>query len=310
MAHIQGINGHLATRDVHILKNALNFEGDDSGEWPEEHWSVPKNARMLPCEDVNVFEQGFPTVDEDDDADDAENDDDRYFRRYNEHYYSSNLDGGFFCLAIAPDTTRILSGSNDAEIYVIDSTTLQVLHCKREYGNCKTVTGCHFNPLFGHEEFAVCNEMGIFDIWNITASDDDGREEVKRIHRLKFPPGTSNCVYSPDGQFIALTSAKESKTYIISSTSAMVMFTLLYPVEENPEFRHETYFLSSSLFFGNSCQVATVHEDRVICSWKLPVIYSLKTLCLILLRASIKYNDIDQLCVPNSLKELLKYLYV
>ena len=286
------------------------MKGNLSEEWSEERWSVPTNAKMLPCEDINVFEQGFPTMDEEDeDTEDAEYDDEKYFKRYNERYYSSNLDSGFFCLAIAPDLTRILGGTNDAEIYVIDSTTLKVLHCKREYGYCKTVTGCHYNPLFGHEEFAVCNEMGIFDIWNITTS-DDGSEEANKVHHLKFPPGTSNCVYSSDGQFIALTSAKESKTYIISSTSAIVMFTLLYPVEEEQEDLYTTYFLATSLFFGNSCQVATMHDDKVVCFWKLPVIYSLKTLCLIFLRATVKYNDIEQLCLPTSLKKLLKYLYV
>jgi WD40 repeat protein len=230
-----------------------------------------------------------------------------YFTLYNARYYSSNLDNGYFCLAISPDTTRILAGTNDAEIYVIDSTTLKVLLCKRAYGFCKTVTGCHYNPLSGHEEFAVCNEIGVFDIWNVTTL-DDGSEEASKIHHLKFPPGTSNCVYSPDGQFIALTSGKESKTYIISSTSAKVMFTLLYPAPEDSSYN--TYFCASSLFFGNSCQVATYHDDHVICLWKLPVIYSLKTLCLIFLRASIKYNDIEELCVPTSLKQRLKYLYV
>ena len=212
-------------------------------------------------------------------------------------------------MAISPDTTRILAGTNDAEIYVIDSTTLEVLHCKREYGYCKTVTGCHYNPLYGNEEFAVCNEMGLFDIWNITTS-DDGSEEASKVHHLQFPSGTSNCTYSPDGQFVAVTSGKESKTYVISSTSGNLMFTLVYPVPENPNDQHETYFRASSLFFGNTCQVATDHDDYVVCFWKLPVIYSLKTLCLIFLRACVKYNNVELLCLPSSLKKMLKYLYV
>ena len=227
----------------------FDLKGNHSKEWSQERWSVPTNGKTVPCEDIDVFKQGFPTVDE---ADEKMNNEDlteeEYFSIYNARYYSSNLDGGFFCLAISPDTTRILAGTNDAEIYVIDSTTLKVLHCKREYGYCKTVTGCHYNPLFGNEEFAVCNEMGVFDIWNITTL-NDGSEEASKVHHLKFPPGTSNCVYSPDGKLIALTSGKECKTYIISSTSANVMFTLLYPVTEDADEGYDTYFIASSLFF-------------------------------------------------------------
>lgn len=268
------------------------------------------NGKTLPCEEIDIYKQGFPTLDEEEKKmADEDLTEEEYFRIYNARYFSSNLDGGFFCLAISPDTTRILAGTNDGEIYVIDSTTLKVLHCKREYGYCKTVTGCHYNPLFGNEEFAVCNEMGVFDIWNI-ATLDDASEEASKEHHLQFPPGTSDCVYSPDGQFIALTSGKDLKTYIISSTSANIMFTLQYPKEEDPNERYNTYFLASSLFYGNLCQVATIHDDHIICVWKLPIIYSLKTLCLMFLNANVKYNDIKRLFVPDSLKKSLKYLYV
>ena len=293
-----------------LILACLICEGDRSENWSEERWSVPSSSKTVPCDDIDVYEQEFPSVDE---AAMREGDPDlteeEYFTIYNTRYFSSNLDAGFFCLAISPDTTRILAGTNDAEIYVIDSTTLKVLHCKRAYGYCKTVTGCHYNPLLGNEEFAVCSEIGAFDIWNITTS-DDGNEEANKVHHLKLPPGTSNCVYSPDGQFIALTSGKESKTYIISSSSANVVFTLVYPDSSYCFENSETYFLASSLFFGHSCKVATIHDDNVVCVWKLPAVYSLKTLCLIFLRAVIKYDDIEQLYLPTLLKKRLSYLYV
>ena len=289
----------------------LICKGNHLEEWTQERWSVPANGKTVPCDDIDVFAQGFPTIEE---AAMRESDpdltDEEYFTIYNTRYFSSNLDGGFFCLAISPDTTRILAGTNDAEIYVIDSTTLKVLHCKRAYGYCKTVTGCHYNPLFANEEFAVCNEIGVFDIWNVTKL-EDGSEEANKVHHLKLPPGTSNCVYSPDGQFVALTSGKESKTYIISPNSGNVMFTLVYPdAQDDDDGYFETYFSASSLFFGSSCQVATIHDDKAIILWKLPAVYSLKTLCLIFLRACIKYNDVEQLCLPTLLKKRLSYLYV
>ena len=162
------------------------------------------------------------------------------------------------------------------------------------------MTGCHYNPLFANEEFVVCNEIGVFDIWNVTKL-EDGSEEANKVHHLKLPPGTSNCVYSPDGQFVALTSGKESKTYIISSSSGNVMFTLVYPVPENPDQNRETYFSASSLFFENSCQVATIHDDKAICLWQLPAVYSLKTLCLLFLRARVLNitTSSSYVCLPG-----------
>lgn len=264
---------------------------------------------MLSCETIDVFKQGFPTTDEKEERLNSPSlTEEEYFNIYNERYFSNGLDGGFFCLAISPDTSRILAGSNDAEIYVIDATTLKVLYCKRAYGYCKIVTGCHYNPLFAHEEFAACNEIGWFDIWS-HATSDDGSEELSNVHHLKFPPGTSDCVYSPDGRLIALTSGVDYKTYIISSTSANVLFTLIF---SNPELEvnYGTYRLASSLFYGNTCRVASVYDNNAICTWNLPVIYSLETLCLILVRACVKYNNIEELCVPNYLKKRMKYMYV
>ncbi|XP_028405709.1 uncharacterized protein LOC114528275 [Dendronephthya gigantea] len=296
---------------IFTFPESCNDEGNNqSTRWSKERWSMPDNVQTVPCEEIDIFKQGFPTIDENvKKMEDEDLTEDEYFKIYNARYFSSNLDGGFFCLAISPDTTRILAGTNDGEIYVIDSTTLKVLHCKREYGYCKTVTGCHYNPLFGNEEFAVCNEMGVFDIWNITTL-DDANEDANKVHHLQFPPGTSNCVYSPDGRFIALTSGKDFKTYIISSTSGNTLLTLQYPGEESQNDHHNTYFLASSLFYGNLCKVAAIHDDHKICLWKLPVIYSLKTLCLIFLNANIRYNDIKHLLLPELLKKSLKYLYV
>ena len=66
------------------------------------------------------------------------------------------------------------------------------------------------------------------------------------------------------------------------------------------------------MFAGRTCQVLSAPnlENSSIGIWDLPIVYSLETLCLLILRASIKYIDIDNLPLPNSLKQRLKYLYV
>ena len=106
-------------------------------EWTEERWIVPTDRQTVPCDDIDVFAQEIPTTEEEALEALIESDhaitEEEYFTLYNAWYFSSNPNDGFFCLAISPDTTRILAGTNDAEIYVIDSTTLKVLHCKRAY---------------------------------------------------------------------------------------------------------------------------------------------------------------------------------
>lgn len=273
------------------------------GLWDEDGRSGgDRNNKTLVFEEIDVFKQGFPLPD--DRAGRMENEQE-YFTFYNQMYYASNVEGGFFCLAISPDTLRILAGTNDGEVYIMEAASWKIVQYVRPYEYYNTVCGCHYNPVVGHEEFATCDEDGVLDIWHVEEL-DDGSEQTASVHRLKLEAGTSCCTYSPDGQLIAVTSAALYKTYIICSHSAEILYTLVY--KENTTC--ESYFLNSSLFVGHSCQVATVHADKSLCFWKLPVIYSLKTLCLLVLRSAVKYNNIDNLPLSTPMKLQLKYLYV
>jgi hypothetical protein len=42
----------------------FDLKGNHSKEWSQERWSVPTNGKTVPCDDIDVFKQGFPTVDE------------------------------------------------------------------------------------------------------------------------------------------------------------------------------------------------------------------------------------------------------
>lgn len=260
-------------------------------------------VKALPIyQDLDVFEQGFPLPDNRDEE--LRNGDEEFVRRFNDDYYCSATDG-FFGLAISPDTTRILAGNHDGEIYIIESSSLKILQTVREYPYYHPVSGCHYNPLYGHHEFSTCDEEGSVDIWKVEKL-EDGKEKSKSLFKLKFEEGASCCRYSPDGQLIAVTSASVSRTFIISSHSGDTLYTLVHK-KATPRNR---FTLNSCLFFGHLCQVATVHLDQSLCVWKLPLVYSLKTLCLIMLRATLKYLHIDKLLLSTPVKLQLKYLYV
>lgn len=271
-----------------------------------ENITSDRNNKTLVCEEIDVFKQGFPTPDDRDERIANAATDEEYFELYNQMYFSSNLDGGFFCLAISPDTTRLVTGSNDGEVYIIESTSQKVLQSVRAYEYYKTVSGCHYSPVFSHHEFVTCDESGFLDIWHVEEL-DDGTEEARSVRHLKFEPGTSCCTYSPDGNLIALTSAAVFKTYIICSYSGDTLFNLVYKEES---VINSTYFCNSSLFFGYLCQVATIHFDSSLCFWQLPLVYSLKTLCLLHIRAVVNYNNINNLPLSVPIKLQLKYLYV
>lgn len=286
---------------IFTFPKELREEDETTGE----DLTSDRNNKTLLCEDIDVFKQGFPIPDDRSeriaDAETAE----EYFTLYNQMYYASNIDGGFYCLAISPDTTRLLAGSNDGEVYIIESSSQKVLQCVRTYEYYKTVSGCHYSPVFGHQEFVTCVESGFLDIWHVQEL-DDGKEEASSVHRLKFEPGTSCCTYSPDGKLIALTSSAVFKTYIICSHSGDTLFNLVYKEEQIDQ----SYCLNTNLFFGYLCQVATIQYDNSICFWQLPLVYSLKTLCLLFIRASVNYNNIDSLPLSPPMKLQLKYLYV
>ena len=286
---------------IFTFPNELWEEDETTGE----DLTSDRNNKTLLCEDIDVFKQGFPIPDDRSERIADAKTDEEYFTLYNQMYYASNIEAGFYCLAISPDTTRLLAGSNDGEVYIIESTSQKVLQCDRTYEYYNTVSGCHYSPVFGHQEFVTCVENGFLDIWHVQEL-DDGKEEASSVHRLKFEPGTSCCTYSPDGKLIALTSSAVFKTYIICSYSGNTLFNLVY----KEELINQSYFFNTSLFFGHLCQVATIQFDNSLCFWQLPLVYNLKTLCLLFIRASVNYNNIDSLPLSSPMKLQLKYLYV
>ena len=269
-----------------------------------ENQTAKRNNKTLVCKGIDVCEQGFPVPDDRKERI-ANAKTEEYFELYNQMYYASNIDSGFFCLAISPDTTRLLAGDSDGGVYIMNPSSQKVIQWVRAYEYYKTVSGCHYNPVFGHHEFATCDESGFLDIWRVEEL-DNGTEEAGRVSRLKFEAGTSCCSYSPDGKLIALTSAAVFKTYIICSHSGETLYSLVYKEESIDE----SYFCNSSLFFGHLCQVATVHFDNFLGFWKLPLVYGLSTLCFLVIRTTVNFGDIDSLPLSTSLKLRLKYLYV
>lgn len=266
---------------------------------------------VMRCEEIDVYEQGYPLPERLEEREERQANaetSEEYFLLYNQMYYATHRTMGFYCLAISPDTTRLLAGSSDGEIYIINTNTLEIAQPVRQYEYFVTVTGCHYSPVLGHEEFSTCDEDGFFNIWHVKISDDD-REEASAVHNLTLEPGTSSCKYSPDGQLIAVTSAAIFTIHIICSHSGEIVFNLAYKEER---ITYETYLMSSSLFYGHLhvCQVVGIHSDKCMCFWQLPIVYRLKTLCLLLLRSIVTYNNVEKLPLSPPLQAQLKYIYV
>ena len=273
-------------------------------------YSPGSNCISMCYDEIDVYEQGYPLPERLKERQKREADaetDEEYFTLYNQMYYATHSTLGFYRLAISPDTTRLLAGSGDGEIYIIDTNTLKIVQSVRQYEYFSTVTGCHYNPVLGHEEFSTCDEGGFFHIWHVKTTHDE-KEEASAVHNLKLEPGTSSCKYSPDGQLIAVTSAAILMVHIICSHSGEIIFNLVY--KEEHIITRETYFMSSSLFCGHLCQVVGIHYDNCICFWQLPIIYKLETLCLLLLRSTVRYNDVEKLPLSPPLLAQLKYIYV
>ena len=276
---------------------------------------------------LNVLEQGYsipPSPPE------SSFDSNREFHTEDEYYdwrYGTlvNLDvdetnlfiyrSGFYCLAISPDTTRLLAGNHDGEAFVIDQDSLNVLQHIQAHGKDTVVSGCHYNPVFAHDEFATCGgdkrSGGMLNIWRAEHLEND-TEKASCVHSLSLESRAGKCCYSPDGKLVAV-SCFSLFTYIVCSRSCVVLYSLNY-IDEHPRpipGVHLDYF-SPTLFVGRTCQVlaTTIHKNYSIAIWNLPVVYSLETLCLLVLRATIKYGNIDALYLPTSLKLSLKYLYV
>ena len=220
-----------------------------------------------------------------------------------------------YCLAISPDTSRLLAGNHRGIVFVIDEDSLNVLQHIHAYSKYSVVSGCHYNPVFAHDEFATCGgdklSGDMLNIWRVEHLEND-TEKASCVHSLSLESNPAKCCYSPDGKLIAVT-CDSLFTYIVCSRSGVVLYTLVY-VDEHPMPRPgiSPYSFSVTLFVGRTCQVLTTpnHKNYSIAIWNLPVVYSLETLCLLVLRATIKYGNIDALCIPTSLKLRLKYLYV
>jgi hypothetical protein len=121
-----------------------------------------------------------------------------------------------------------------------------------------------------------------------------------------------NCCYSPDGQLVAV-KCENLETYIVCPQSGVVMYTLTYEPEIQRSIPGIGPHSSSITFFaGRTCQVVTApnHKNYSVAIWNVPVVYSLETLCSLIVRATVSYTKIDDLYLPIPLKERLKYLYV
>ena len=277
----------------------------------------------LDCYELDVISQGFsvpPSPPE------SSSDSDREFYTDEEYYdwkYSvrtvdeSSLftfASGFYCLAISPDTTRLLTGNHDGEVFITDEESFAVLQHIQAHENDTVVSGCHYSPVYGHDEFATCGGGGttcpLFKIWRVTES-DSGDERASCVHSLPLISRPASCCYSPDGNLVAV-SCDNALTYIICARSC-VMFILACKAI-HPRILPciiQTSF-SSTVFADRTCQVITTpnHDNLSIAVWNLPVIYSLETLSLLVIRATKKYCNIDALHLPESLKLRIKYLYV
>lgn len=279
-----------------------------SGRWcrvihlPEIIWNGSETAedfedeKTLEYADINAIEQGF-TIPEDRKETLAKENDEDYISHYST-MCDVSYPGGFHCLAISPDTTRILTGNNDGEVFIFDSHSLKLVQRIRAYEYYIGVISCHYNPVFGRNEFATCGDSGLLYIWRV-----DGSENACVVHQLTLTPrseedstysnGASYCSYSPDGKLIAVTCESEKvKTYIIGSNSGKILYTLLY-MDKPMTYRGLIYPACHNLFFGNLCEVAAISQDNPLCVWKLPVVYSLETLSLLIIKESVRYNNVD-----------------
>ena len=329
------ISGEEQTVEEHKNNNASGQTLEDvqertrrseSDESDEEN-SETRNNVTFDVYHLNVLEQGYSIPPS---PPDSSSDSDREFHTLDEYYdwrygtlVSRDVDetnlfrhnSGFYCLAISPDTTRLLAGNHDGEVFVIDQDSLNVLQHMQAHEKDTVVSGCHYNPVFAHDEFATCGgdklSGGMLNIWRAEHLEND-TEKASCVHSLSFESYPAKCCYSPDGKLVAVT-CDSLFTYIVCSRSGVVLYTLNH-VDEHPKPRPgiSPYSFSVTLFAGRTCQVLTTpnYKNYSIAIWNLPVVYSLETLCLLVLRATIKYGNIDALCLPTSLKLRLKYLYV
>ena len=314
---------NVQEHEMHVEEKTRRSESDES----DKRNTRTRNNVTFDVYHLNVLEQGYSLPPK---PPESSSDSDHEFNMSEEYYYlrygfrinpafdSTKLfihRSGFYCLAISPDTTRVLAGSHDGEVFVIDEDSLNVLQHIQAHEKDTVVSGCHYNPVFAHDEFATCGgekrSGGMLNIWCVEHL-ENGTEKASSVHSLSLKSNPAKCCYSPDGKLIAVT-CYSLFTYIVCSRSGVVLYTLAY-VDEQPRPMPciSPYSFSVTLFAGRTCQVLTTpnHKNNSIAIWNLPVVYSLETLCLLVMRATIKYTNIDALCLPTSLKLRLKYLYV
>ncbi|CAB3985142.1 WD repeat and SOCS box-containing 1-like [Paramuricea clavata] len=216
-----------------------------------------------------------------------------------------------FAVALSPDTTRILAGSGYGDLLIFDVNSLKVIQFMSMYAYYCEVVSCQYNPALAHHEFATFDIRARLRVWKVEDLEDD-KEQIQCLRRFQFkeePFGSDQSLsYSPDGALIALTSTSRERTTVICSHSGEILYTLVHKVvAEEPRGHSPACF---NLFFGHLCQVAAVYQNNTLCCWKLPIVYSLKTLCLLMLRSHVRYNDVDQLPLTQPLTLRLRYLYV
>ena len=313
---------HDSSNEIAREDNEKSTRGKESDESDEEISGTRNNVTLVDYH-LNVQKQGYsipPAPSE------SLSDSDREFHTIEEFYDwrygirevdENNLfayRSGFYSLAISPDTTRLLTGNHDGEVFIIDEDSFDVLQHIQACRKDTVVSGCHYNPVFAHDEFVTCGgnkDSSIVKIWCVKNL-EDGVEIASCAHSLSLQSMPVNCCYSPDGKLVAVT-CDSLDTYIVGSQSGDVMYTLTYANEFPRQMPGiGAYSFSVTLFAGRTCQVVTTpnHKNYSIAIWNLPAVYSLETLCFLIVRATVNYNDIDALHLPNSLKLRLKYLYV
>ena len=302
-------------------------ENYSDGEEPDPT-KIIRNEVYFDAYEVNVMKQGYsippsPPSSSSESEPEFIDENDYYDWRYRTDVPQPRAEpdlyrypSGFYCLAVSPDTTRLLTGNHDGEVFIVDEYNFDVLQCIQAYEKDTVVSGCHYNPVFAHESFATCGGEGkegsMLNIWNVEPL-EDGKEKASCVHSISLESMPVNCCYFPDGQLIAVT-CSDMQSYVVCSKSGVVFYTLTFMDERpkaSPRLNGSDAF-GVTLFAGHTCQVVTTpnHKNSSIAIWDLPIVYSLETLCLLILRANIKYIDIDNLLLPDSLKLRLKYLYV
>ena len=317
----QNVEGH----DMHVEDKTRRSESDES----DKGNTRTRNNVTFDVYQLNVLRQGYSLPPKPPEPE-SSSDSDREFNTLEEYYDwrygtlvnrdvdETNLfrhNSGFYSLAISPDTTRVLAGNHDGEVFVIDEDSFDVLQHIQAHGEDTVVRGCHYNPVFAHDEFATCGgdrrSSTLLNIWRVEHLEND-TEKASCVHSLSLECFPAKCCYSPDGKLVAVT-CDSLFTYIVCSRSGVVLYTLAYEDEQSRSLPCITpNSFSVTLFAGRTCQVLTTpnHKSNSIAIWNLPVVYSLETLCLLVMRATIKYGNIDALYLPTSLKLRLKYLYV